>query len=73
LKFRKTGATTLTATLTGTVVDAANGVVEFYWASVPTSLDGEPGQYEGEIEITFADGQRQTVYDTLNFVLRQDF
>lgn len=73
LKFRKTGATTLTATLTGTVTDAVNGVVEFYWASEPTALDGSPGQYEGEIEIVFADGQIQTVYDTLNFTLRQDF
>lgn len=73
LKFRKANTTTLVATLTGTVTDAANGVVEFYWASQPTSLEGTPGQYEGEIEIVFSDGQIQTVFDTLNFVIRQDF
>jgi hypothetical protein len=73
LKFRKVGASTLTATLVGTVTNAAQGIVEFYWASVPTSLSGEPGQYEGEIEVTFSDTQIQTVYDTLQFVLRQEF
>lgn len=72
-KFRLVNTTTLIATLTGTVTNAVNGVVEFYWASNPTSLAGLPGQYEGEIEITFPDGQKQTVYDTLNFVVRQDF
>ena len=73
LKFRKQGSTTLQATLIGTVTDAINGFVEFYWASVPTSLSGDPGQYEGEIEVTFADGQVQTVFDTLQFVLRKEF
>ncbi len=73
LKFRKSGATTLTATLTGTITSGLNGQVSFYWASDPTSLSGEPGNYEGEIEITFPDGQIQTVYDTLKFRLREDF
>jgi hypothetical protein len=73
LKFRKVGATTLTATLTGTVTNAVNGVVEFYWASDPSSLATADGQYEGEIEVTFSDGQIQTVYDKLQFVVRADF
>lgn len=73
LKFRAQGSTTLKATLLGTVTDAANGQVEFYWASDPSSLNGAPGTYQGEIEITFADGQIQTVYDILNFYLREDF
>ena len=73
LKFRAYNATTLTATLTGTITNPTGGVVEFYWASQPTSLSGNQGQYEGEIEITFPDGQIQTVFETLNFYLRQDF
>jgi hypothetical protein len=73
LKFRKVGATTLTATLIGTVTNAVNGVVEFYWASDPSSLATADGQYEGEIEVTFSDGQIQTVYDKLQFVVRADF
>jgi hypothetical protein len=36
-------------------------------------LAGEPGDYEGEIEITFSDSQIQTVYDLLKFKIRQDF
>jgi hypothetical protein len=73
LKFRAVGATTLKSTLTGTVADGANGLVVFDWSDDPTSLDGDPGDYEGEIEITFADTTVQTVYDLLKFKLRQDF
>jgi hypothetical protein len=73
LKFRAVGATTLRTTLTGTVTDGVNGAVVFYWSDDPTSLDGDPGDYEGEIEITFADTTVQTVYDLLKFKLRQDF
>lgn len=73
LKFRKQGSTTLTSTLTGTITNGLNGQVSFYWASDPTSLSGDAGNYEGEIEITFSDGQIQTVYDTLKFRLREDF
>lgn len=73
LKFRQVGETTLRSTINGTVADPANGVVLFSWATAPTSLDGDPGDYEGEIEITFIDGQIQTVYDVLKFKLREDF
>jgi len=73
LKFRAAGATTLQATVTGTVTDGANGVVAFYPASAPEMLTGDAGDYEGEIQITFADGQIQTVYDLLKFKVRSDF
>lgn len=73
LKFRAQDSSTLQATLLGTLTDPVNGGVEFYWASVPTSLDGSEGNYQGEIEITFPDGQIQTVFDVLNFYLREDF
>jgi hypothetical protein len=73
LKFRAAGATTLQATIVGTVTDGAAGTVVFDWSDEPTSLDGDPGDYEGEIEITFADSTIQTVYDLLKFKLRQDF
>lgn len=73
LKFRAVGATALTATVTGTVTDAASGVVAFYPSTAPEMLAGSAGDYEGEIEITFADTQVQTVYDTLKFKVREDF
>ena len=73
LKFRAAGATTLTATVSGTVSDGPAGQVVFYPASSPEMLQGEPGDYEGEIEITYADSQVQTVYDLLKFKVREDF
>lgn len=71
LKFRKAGATTLTETLTGSVTDGAAGQIVFHWSD--TALAGEAGDYEGEVEITFADNSVQTVYDVLKFKLREDF
>ena len=73
LKFREAGATTLTATVVGTVTNAAGGVCAFYPASAPEMLQGNPGDYEGEIEITFSDNTVQTVYDLLKFKVREDF
>lgn len=73
LKFRQVGSTTLTATVTGYITDGPNGQVAFYPASAPEMLQGEAGEYEGEIQITFADGQVQTVYDLLKFKMREDF
>jgi hypothetical protein len=73
LKFRAAGATTLTATVVGAVTDAANGACVFYPASAPEMLQGDPGMYEGEIEITFADNQVQTVFDVIKFKVREDF
>lgn len=73
LKFRAVGSDTLTATLTGTVTDAANGVVAFYPSTAPAMLAGDPGDYEGEIEISFADNTTQTVYDVLKFKVREQF
>lgn len=73
LKFRAAGATTLTATVVGTVTDGAAGKCAFYPASAPEMLQGDAGDYEGEIEITFSDSQVQTVYDLLKFKIREDF
>lgn len=73
LKFRAAGETQLTATVVGTVTQPTNGQVVFYPASAPEMLAGAAGDYEGEIEITFADNQIQTVYDILKFKLREDF
>lgn len=73
LKFRAAGATTLTATVVGSITDGPNGQVVFFPASAPEMLQGAPGDYEGEIEITFADTTIQTVYDLLKFKVREDF
>jgi hypothetical protein len=73
LKFRPAGSEVLTATVVGVVTNGSAGQVTFYPATAPEMLAGEPGDYEGEIEITFEDTQIQTVYDLLKFKIRQDF
>jgi hypothetical protein len=86
LKFRARGTETLKDTLVaiklpgvvtedGTInyddlTPGRGGRAYFSWG--PNTLDGDPGDYEGEIELTFADGV-QTIYDILKFKLRQDF
>jgi hypothetical protein len=73
LKFRAVGSTDLQATVTGTITDGPNGQVTFYPSTSPEMLQGDAGDYEGEIEITFSDGTIQTVYDVLKFKVRADF
>lgn len=73
LKFRAYGSTDLQAVVAGSVVNGPAGQVVFYPASAPAMLQGEAGDYEGEIEIRFPDGQVQTVFDPLKFKVREDF
>lgn len=73
LKFRAVGATTLTATLTAVPITPAQGIVGFDWSSAPTALAGDAGDYEGEVEVTFADTTIQTVYAPLRFYMREEF
>lgn len=73
LKFRALGSSTLQATVPGAVTNGPAGQVVFYPASAPTMLQGDAGDYEGEIEITFPDTTVQTVYDVLKFKVRADF
>lgn len=72
LKVREVGSTALQVTLVGTVADGPNGVVAFYPALYPEMLE-KAGDFEGEIEIEFSDGQLQTLYDILKFKIREDF
>lgn len=89
MRFRALGSTTILATLTaskipgviledGTInfnapynVSGAGGRCVINWDS--TALSQDAGDYEGEIEITFADTTVQTVYDTIKFKLRSQF
>ena len=73
LKFREQGATELTGIVPGTVVDPTDGVCVFHWSSVSGILDGEAGNYEGEVEIIYDDATNQTVYEQLYFYLREQY
>lgn len=89
MRFRALGSTAILATLTaskiagrvledGTISTASpfntpgvGGRCVISWSS--EALNQPAGDYEGEIEITFADATVQTVYDTLKFKLRSQF
>ena len=72
MKFRQTGSTTLQDTMTGIITDGPNGVCVFAMSAL--AMSGDPGNYEGEIQVTFASGGGiQTVYDPLKFRMREDF
>lgn len=87
--FRQVGETTIKDTLTGTLltgrlkadginidlaapydVAGAGGRVSF--ALNATTLDTS-GNFEGEIQITYADTTVQTVYEKYKFTVRADF
>lgn len=73
-KFRKKGTETLLATLSdvASASNNSNGIAIFQWGT--TDLDIAPGIYEGEIEITDDENSRkETVYETIEFEVREDF
>ena len=70
LSIRQRGRTTLADTRTCSVTDGTNGACA---TDFGTSTFAAAGQYEGEIEITFASGGKQTVYDLIKFKIREDF
>lgn len=71
IKFRLRGGTTTLSTISTTkLTNGSDGKVFFNFAG--GVLDVDPGEYEGEINIDF-NGSSQTVYDTLNFRVRDNF
>lgn len=89
MKFREAGSTTILQTITGDLlpgtiqedgftpdlsqypVAGSGGRVSFTFPD--GALDIDPGYYEGEIEVTFADGSIRTVYDRIRFNVREQF
>jgi hypothetical protein len=70
LRIRELGSTTVKSTLNCTVTDATSGKVA---TNFPTGTLDTAGTFEGEIEMTFANGGIQTVYDLLKLKVRSDF
>lgn len=70
LRIREIGGTTVKSTLTCSVTDASNGKVA---TNFPTGTLDTAGVFEGELEITFANGGIQTVYDLVKLKVRSDF
>lgn len=70
LRLRELGNTTVKSTLTCTVTDGSAGKVA---TDFPVGTLDTAGTFEGEIEITFASGGIQTVYDLIKLKVRSDF
>lgn len=70
--FRRAGETQVLSTLPCAKLGGGlAGEVSFNFPG--STLNVDPGAYEGEIEITTGDGEKQTVYDTLKFTVRAQF
>ena len=71
LYIRKKYETTLTLEKTAAISDGPNGVATFFF--VDGDLDQDGGVYEGEVEINYATGEKETLYETFDIYLREDF
>jgi hypothetical protein len=73
LKFRAKGTNTILSTIgcisSGTQLEDGEAVFQF----TNGQLSVEEGKYEGEIEATFTDGRIESVFEKLDFYVRQDF
>ncbi len=70
LRLRELGSTTVKSTLTCSITNGIGGKVA---TNFPTGTLDSSGTFEGEIEITFASGGVQTVYDLIKLQVRSDF
>ena len=70
LRIRELGSSTIKSTLTCAVTDGTNGKVA---TDFPSGTLDTAGTFEGEIEVTFASGGIQTVFDLIKFKVRSDF
>ena len=73
LKFRAKDTTATLFTLAAADVgqNFQDGIAVFSFSG--TQLNLNEGYYEGEIEITYDSGKVETVYEILEFYLREDF
>lgn len=70
LKIRKQGSTTLKTEIDCDVWDAVNGQI---LVAFPDGTWDEGGTFEGEVEVTFSTGGKQTVHSLIKFKVRGDF
>ena len=75
MHFRTAGETTVLYSKTLYVnpdpAESVKGIAIVNWAT--GELDYDAGTYQGEIEVTKASGQIETIYDTIKFKIREDF
>jgi hypothetical protein len=73
LKFRAKGGTSVLFSLSAADVGGnfADGIAVFAFSG--TQLELDEGYYEGEIEVTYASGTVETIFEILDFYIRADF
>ena len=72
LNFRKKDATAVLFSLSNqsTGENLTNGICYFIFATGQLDLDA--GYYEGEVEVVSSSGTRETIYEIIDFYLRED-
>jgi len=70
LRIRSVGTSTIVKEIACALTDAQAGEVRASFTGSPFT---EEGTYEGELEITFQGGEKQTVHDLIKFKVRSDF
>ena len=75
MHFRAAGETTVlyskTLYINPDPAESIKGIAVVNWTA--GNLDYAAGTYQGEIEVTKASGQIETIYDTIKFKIREDF
>lgn len=73
MHFRKQDTTSVLFSLTNQSSPEQQdlGVCIFIFSS--GQLDVDAGYYEGEVEVVFQSGTRETVYEVVEFYVREDF
>ena len=74
LKFKKKNTSTVLSSINssaGEPVDLTSGVAVFQFATLDLVLS--PGDYVGEVQITFSDDSIETVFEQIEFTVREDF
>ena len=74
LKFKKKNTSNVLTSINSSTSLSAEleaGIALFQFDS--TSLDITAGDYVGEVQITFTDGNVETVYEELEFTIREDY
>lgn len=72
LRFRKKKTTTVLFTLTSVSTNDQLAAGDLYFTFSSGQLDLDEAYYEGEIEIVNS-GVRETIYELVEFFLREDF
>ena len=71
LHLRAIDTTTVLVSRNATIAAPLTGVAVIAWQA--TDLDLAAGEYEGEVETLLASGLRETIFDPLQFTIREDF